>query len=100
MASKVVLAETAWRDLDEIYDWIADRSDSETALGYITRILEQCRSLGQFPNRGTPRNDLADDIRTIVFERRATIAYRPSSNAVTILRVLHHGRDHRLAFPR
>ena len=93
VAIEVEIAEAGWRDLDEIYDWIADRTDADTALGYVTRILRFCHTLGDFPNRGTPRNDLTKGLRTVAFERRATIAYRAQEDAVTILRVLHHGRD-------
>lgn len=100
VAIEVVLAESAWRDLDEIYDWIAGRSDLETAEGYVARILRLCGSLGEYPKRGTPRDDLTDHIRTIAFERRATIAYRVSPDTVTILRILHHGRDVGAAFRR
>lgn len=100
MAIEVVLAETAWRDLDEIYDWVADRSDPDTAQNYVGRILRLCGSLGEFPRRGTQRSDLAKDIRTIAFERRATVAYRVGGDAVLVLRVLHHGRDINRAFRR
>lgn len=98
MAIDVVLAETAWRDLDEIYDWIADRSDANTAQNYVSRILRLCGSLGEYPRRGTPHDDLAKDVRTIAFGRRATIAYRVGEDAVLVLRVLHHGRDVGRAF--
>ena len=100
MPIDVVLAETAWRDLDEIYDWIGVRSDLDTAREYVARILRTCGALGEFPDRGTPRDDLAKNIRTITFERRATIAYRADAGRVTILHVLHHGRDLGRAFPR
>ena len=98
MAIEVVLAETAWRDLDEIYDWVADQSDLGTAQTYVSRSLRTCGSLGEFPRRGTPRDDLAENIRTIAFERRATIAYQVSRDAVFVLRVLHHGRNIGRAF--
>jgi toxin ParE1/3/4 len=100
VAANVVLAEAAWGDLDEVYDWVADRTDPDTAQRYVMRILRQCGSLGEFPHRGTPRDDLAEDVRTIAFERRATIAYRVREDVVTILRILHHGRDVDSAFPR
>ena len=98
VAVDVVLAETAWRDLDEIYDWVANRSDVETAQSYVARILRLCGSLGEYPKRGTPRDDLRENVRTVAFERRATIAYRVRDDVVTILRVLHHGRDAGRAF--
>lgn len=98
VANDVNLAESAWRDLDEIYDWIADQSDPDTALAYVSRILRLCNSLSEFPQRGALRDDLAENIRTIVFERRATIAYRVTNDAVLVLRVLHWGRDAQSAF--
>jgi toxin ParE1/3/4 len=96
----VVLAEAAWGDLDKVYDWVANRTDTDTARRYVMRILRQCGSIGEFPLRGTPRDDLAEGVRTIAFERRATIAYRVREDVVTILRILHHGRDIGSAFPR
>lgn len=99
MEIDVRLGETAWRDLDEIYDWIADRSDPETARNYVGRILRFCGSLQDFPERGTPRKHLAPGVRTIAFEGRATVAYRSDKDKVTILRVLHYGRDLGSVFP-
>ena len=98
MTLDVVLAETAWRDLDEIYDWIAERAGPDVAFDYTRRILRLCGTLSDFPARGTPRGDLASDVRTIAFEGRATIAYRVGGDIVLIVRILHKGRDSRRAF--
>ena len=46
-----------------------------------------------FPERGTRRDDLAPGIRTIGFERRATIAFAVSADTVRIVRVFYGGRD-------
>ena len=99
MAHKVDFSEIAWRDADEIYRWIADRSDPQTAERFVDRIIDHCLGLQNFPNRGTPRNDLESGMRTTVFEGKATIAYRVEGSAVRILRILNHGRDIMRAFP-
>ncbi len=93
MGHKVVFSEQAWQDAEEIYDWIADKADPATAQGYIDRIIEHCEALRDFPNRGTPREELAAGLRTTTFERKATIAYLVEGPTVRILRVLHHARD-------
>jgi toxin ParE1/3/4 len=95
---RVVFSEQAWRDANEIYHWIATRADPQTAEAYIGRIIDFCDSLGDFPNRGTPRDDLAKGVRTIAFEGRAVVAYVANDNVVRILRILHHGRDIGRAF--
>ncbi len=98
MVHKVVFSEQAWRDADEIYDWIAGKADPETAEGYVGRIIAFCEALRDFPNRGSPREELAAGLRTTSFERKAVIAYMVEGQAVRILRVLHHGKDVDKAF--
>jgi toxin ParE1/3/4 len=97
VAHRIVFSEQAWQDADEIYDWIAAKSDPETAECYVSRIIDFCDSLNQFPNRGTPRGDLATGIRTIVFESRVIVAYIVAGD-VTIVRILNRGRDPSRAF--
>jgi len=45
------------------------------------------------PQRGQSRNDLAPGIRTLVFERRAVIAYSVDTEFVTILRIFYAGQN-------
>jgi toxin ParE1/3/4 len=98
VAHKVVFSEGAWQDVDEIYDWIEERADAEAAFRYLTRIHDFCFTLRDFPNRGTPRDDLAPGVRTIAFEGRVVIAYTSGERGVRILRILSHGRDATRAF--
>ena len=51
-------------------------------------------TLATFPERGTKRDDLAPGIRTIGFERRATIAFRVGDDTVRIVRIFYAGRDY------
>jgi toxin ParE1/3/4 len=80
-------------DLFDIYDWIAERADPETAFAYTSRIERRCQALRAFPHRGTPRNELESGLRTITFERRVLIAYRVEKDRVLILRLIRIARD-------
>ena len=50
-----------------------------------------------FPERGTRRDDLGSGLRTVGFERRATIVFRVEKDAVDIVRILYGGRDLEMA---
>jgi toxin ParE1/3/4 len=57
-----------------------------------------------FPLAAPSREQLAADLR-VTFHRRYAIDYRPLSDAIVIVRVLHGARDaaalaHRQEFPR
>ena len=45
------------------------------------------------PARGTRRDDIRPGLRTIGFERRATIAFRIVGREVVIIRIFYGGRD-------
>jgi toxin ParE1/3/4 len=90
---KIVYRPPALNDLRALYDWIDERSDAETARNYTRRLRDVCRNLSEFPNRGTPHPELMKGLRTVPFERRATIAYRVAGDEIEILRILHGGRD-------
>lgn len=93
MIFTVILSELATHDLISIEDWLVERAGAEIAANYIDRIVAQIRALDVFPNRGTPRNDLKPDVRSLGFERRITILYAVQHDVVQILRVIHTTRD-------
>lgn len=98
VARRVVYLESAWQDFDELYQWIAASADPATANTYLSRLEAFCQKLRDYPDRGTPRDDAGKNVRTLVFENRALIAYRVEDDEVRILRILHHGRDASRAF--
>ena len=98
MAHRVVFSETASQDAEEIYNWVADRTGPQIAERYVDRIIDYCSTLQDFPNRGTPRDELAPGLRTTVFEGRVVIAYQVEKSSVRILRLLNRGRDVTRAF--
>ena len=95
----MVFAETAKADLDDIFAWIADQAGLEVALAYTGEQIERfCRAMTPFPQRGTSRDDIRPGLRTLGFERRATIAFTVKGDDVIILRILYAGRSLDLAF--
>ncbi|UWU73813.1 type II toxin-antitoxin system RelE/ParE family toxin [Bradyrhizobium huanghuaihaiense] len=93
MALKVVFRPEAEADLIGLYEYIAERAGYRVAGGYIDRIEEACMALATFPKRGTIRNDLLPDLRTIGFERRVTIAFRVLKTQVEIVTIAYAGRN-------
>jgi plasmid stabilization system protein ParE len=96
--ARVVFAETAKADLDDIYAWIVDHAGREVALAYTGRIERFCCQMTPLPQRGTARNDVRPGLRTVGFERRATIAFTVKDKDIIILRILYAGRSLDLAF--
>ena len=98
MAHRLVYSDDARADLHAIYDWIAAGADPPTAFAYTSRIEAACERLTLFPSRGTPHDELMQGLRTVSFERNATIAYQVEGETVRMVGVFHRGRDLGAAF--
>ena len=91
---RVELSPDADRDLDQLADWISERSASiRVAIGYVDRIRSYLKSFQSFPHRGTKRDDIRAGLRLTGFERRLTIAFSVEGDTVIIARILYAGRD-------
>lgn len=90
---KVSFRPRAAADLLGLHDYIAEQSGLAVAGAYIDRIEAACLSLATFPERGTKRDDIRAGIRTIGFERRATIVFRVTKVEVIIVRVFYGGQN-------
>ncbi|HEY0043086.1 MAG TPA: type II toxin-antitoxin system RelE/ParE family toxin [Allosphingosinicella sp.] len=98
MTHKPVFSATAEEDVVALYDWIAEAAGTDVAADYVTRLLQRCEKLTDYPDKGTPREDISSGLRTAPFERRTLIAYRVSADEVVVLRILSGGRDLTSAF--
>jgi toxin ParE1/3/4 len=87
----VIKRPRAKSDLVEIWDYIADDSEAR-ADAFIDRIDQKFRTLTQRPGIGRLRGELAVGLRSFPVGRYV-IFYRPLSNGVEIVRVLHSARD-------
>ena len=98
MALSLEFLPSALNDIDTILGWLLELADAEVARRYVDRIEARCYELGNFPPRGSPHDELGRGLRSIPFERSATICYRVVDGAVQITRVIRAGRDVRPAF--
>jgi toxin ParE1/3/4 len=93
VAHRVVFAPEAERDLTQLYDFLEEQSGHERALGYLEQVIAYCEGFSDFPERGTLRSDLWPGLRITGFERRVTIAFHVTEDAVTIDRIFYGGRN-------
>jgi toxin ParE1/3/4 len=90
---RVTLSAKARVQLEALYRYIAAEASPDIARRYTDFIVEKCESLADFPDRGTPRDDLRPGLRTLAFRRRVIIAYDVEPDLVTILELLCAGQN-------
>ena len=93
MAFEVRYSEEAEEDLVATYVYIAERDGTERAEAVDRRLRAACKKLADFPNRGSPHDELGPGLRSVPFERRATIYYRVTAETVDIMHIAWAGRD-------
>lgn len=91
----VVFTPRAQGQLDTLYATIAADAGEPRADNYVGGIVEACLSLATFPERGTKRDDIRPDLRTMGYARRVTIAFLVdvAANTVAIHGVFYGGQD-------
>lgn len=87
-------------DLFGLYRYIAAEAGPAVAGAYIDRIEAACMALETFPERGTRRDDIRPGLRTLGFERRATIVFEVKRGEVVIVRIFHGGQHYEPALRR
>lgn len=93
MALKVYFRPQAEADLFALYEYLAAKAGTSVAGNYIARIEAACMALATFPKRGTRREDILPGLRTVGFERRATIAFRVLKTRIEKVTIAYGGRD-------
>lgn len=91
----VVFTPRAVHQLDSLYAYIADHSDEARADDFVGGIVEECISLSTFPERGTKRDDVRPNLRTMGYARRVTIAFSvdAAASVVAIHGVFYGGQN-------
>ena len=97
---KVSFRPQARADLFGLYSYIAEEAGYRIAGAYIDRIEAACLGLESFPNRGTRRDHIRPGLRTMGFERRATIVFQVKRAEVIIVRIFYGGQDYERALRR
>jgi len=81
----------ASRDLDEIYDYIA-QDNPNAAASWVGLLKQKCRTLARNPAIGRQREELMPSLRSFPVGSYV-IFYRISQTGVEVIRVLHGARD-------
>lgn len=92
----VVLTEDAERDLEELYDYIAEHDTAGKAAQLLDRIEETLEKLSTFPERGThPKELLALGIRDYrqTFFKPYRLIYRIIERRVYVYLIVDGRRD-------
>ncbi|PSB49207.1 type II toxin-antitoxin system RelE/ParE family toxin [Cyanosarcina cf. burmensis CCALA 770] len=87
-----VLTEQAALDVESIWDYIADNS-IDAADRARDELYAAMQKLAQMPGMGHLRLDLADERHRFWTVYPYLIVYRPNTQPLQILRVLHGARD-------
>ena len=95
---KIAFTPLAERQTDRLHGYISQRAGEARADAYVGRIVAYCMGLATFPERGTRRDDLIPGLRTIGFERRVTIAFLVTADAVFIEGIYYRGQDFDAAY--
>jgi len=95
---RVIFTPLAERHIDSLHEYITTHASEERADGYVSRIVDFCNGLSTFPLRGTQRDDLLPGLRVTGFERRVTIAFIVTADAVVIEGILMAAGTSRWSF--
>ena len=89
--ARVTRDRAAQRDLDEMWDYVAQESVA-AASRLIDTIVEACDRLASQPEMGRLRPELAPNLRSFPVGSYV-IFYRPTLDGIEVARVLHGARD-------
>ena len=89
--AEIMKLSHATDDLAEIWDYIADDSETQADL-FIDTIDRKLQLLAEQPNLGRSRGELAENIRSFPIGRYV-IFYVAMPSCIQVVRVLHGARD-------
>ena len=96
IALTLTLTQTAQDDLLEAWLYIA-KEDQQAADGVLDVIDREARTLLLQPLMGRARPELAAGVRSWPTSTPYILFYVANTQGITVVRVLHHARDVRLA---
>jgi len=92
-ARLVLFSPKAERQLQSLFRYISKSSSPRIAASYVNSIREHCDGLGLSPHRGEDMGDRKPGLRTVGFDRSATIAFRILPEVVLIAGIFYRGRN-------
>jgi plasmid stabilization system protein ParE len=93
MPFRVVVTPEARNQIDGLHSYVAAEASAAIAGRFVDGIVDHIATLQEFPNRGTPRDNLRSGLRTLAWRRRVTIAFVVEERDVVVIGVFYGGRD-------
>ncbi|WP_089128627.1 type II toxin-antitoxin system RelE/ParE family toxin [Tolypothrix sp. NIES-4075] len=78
--------------MENIIDYIADKSSFDAAERLLKKINQKCSNLANFPNIGRRRDELSPSLQSFPVENYL-IFYRPIADGIEIARVVSGYQD-------
>ena len=99
MKRKLFLSNAALRDLDDVFEYLAERfADIARAREFVDTIVAQIEKIAGLPSIvGRPRDNLLPRLRSFPF-RGYLIFMRYEEDSLVVVNVLHSRRDTDAAF--
>jgi toxin ParE1/3/4 len=89
---KVRLSKAATEDVDDAWDYTAERWSIDQADSLLDRFEEKFRLLSRFPETGRAREGLAPGLRSLA-SSGFVILYQIHGGVLEIVRIVHGSRD-------
>ena len=83
----------ARHDLKRLWRYIAEEASPSQAETFLKRLDGALSDLAAMPYNAPAQPQLGPEIRRFVFRRRYLVFYRPTSDGIEVIRVLHGARD-------
>jgi toxin ParE1/3/4 len=92
MARKVKWTESAWNDIEEVFDYIA-KDSSFKASSFIQEVRDSANSLDYLAERGRMVPEFNDSTFRELFIRKYRLIYQIKDETVFIVAFIHGSRD-------
>jgi len=86
------LSEEADKDLEDIFDYTVEKFGLDQAIAYVCEFEVVFDNLSRNPKLGGERNEIRNELRSIVKESHL-VFYSILKSKIRIIRVLHISRD-------
>jgi toxin ParE1/3/4 len=90
--SQVLKRPLAQADLDDIWDYVEERSSEEKAADFLRNLNAKMETLARNPYIGRKRDELLPGLRSFPF-KDYLIFYYPLENGIEVVRVFRGRRD-------
>lgn len=92
--TRLIVADEAEADIDDILDYLEREAGRTTAIAYAERFADAIERIIAFPGHGAPRPALGPEARiAIVYPYLLIYDFTEREDTATLLRVLHGKRD-------